>query len=158
MKKNKWNPDSKTVKRAGGSIKKREFDAVVPSLKMIGKGIMRAYLFYDSEKDRANFIMQYKNGSDEGMSAWAELYESDERTWRLSRIVFLILFIPVTIMAILVETHPYISWRWRLYSSTERRRKMFITILCTIIDFVISKLSPFIILFILFKWYKKMMV
>ena len=34
---------------------------------------------------------------------------------------------------------------------------MFITILCTIIDFVISKLSPFIILFILFKWYKKMM-
>jgi len=61
-------------------------------------------------------------------------------------------------MAILVETHPYISWRWRLYSSTERRRKMFITILCTIIDFVISKLSPFIILFILFKWYKKMMV
>lgn len=32
---------------------------------------------------------------------------------------------------------------------------MFITILCTIIDFVISKLSPFIILFILFKWYKK---
>jgi len=29
-------------------------------------------------------------------------------------------------MAILVETHPYISWRWRLYSSTERRRKMFI--------------------------------
>jgi len=24
--------------------------------------------------------MQYKNGSDEGMSAWAELYESDERT------------------------------------------------------------------------------
>lgn len=36
--------------------------------------------------------------------------------------------------------------------------KMFLTILCTIIDFVISKLSPFIILFILFKWYKKMMV
>ena len=35
---------------------------------------------------------------------------------------------------------------------------MFITILCTIIDFVISKLRPFIILFILFKWYKKMMV
>ena len=50
---------------------------MVPSLKMMGKGIMRAYLFYDSEKDRANFIMQYKN---EGMSAWAELYESDERT------------------------------------------------------------------------------
>ena len=47
---------------------------------MMGKGIMRAYLFYDSEKDRANFIMQYKNDSDEGMSAWAELYESDERT------------------------------------------------------------------------------
>ena len=40
---------------------------MVPSLKMMGKG-------------RANFIMQYKNGSDEGMSAWAELYESDERT------------------------------------------------------------------------------
>lgn len=53
---------------------------MVPSLEMMGKGIMRAYLFYDSEKDRANFIMQYKNGSDEGMSAWAELYESDERT------------------------------------------------------------------------------
>lgn len=35
--KNKWNPDSKTVKRAGGSIKKREFDAVVPSLKWWGK-------------------------------------------------------------------------------------------------------------------------
>lgn len=53
---------------------------MVPSLKMMGKGIMGAYLFYDREKDRANFIMQYKNGSDEGMSAWAELYESDERT------------------------------------------------------------------------------
>ena len=48
---------------------------MVPSLKMMGKGIMRAYLFDDSEKDRANFIMQYKNGSDEGMSACAELYD-----------------------------------------------------------------------------------
>ena len=66
----------------------------------MGKGIMRAYLFYDSEKDRANFIMQYKNGSDEGMSAWAELYESDERTRKLSRIVFSILFIPVIFFAI----------------------------------------------------------
>lgn len=75
---------------------------MVPSLKMMGKGIMRAYLFYDSEKDRANFIMQYKNGSDEGMRAWAELYESDERTRKLSRIVFSILFIPVIFFAILV--------------------------------------------------------
>lgn len=32
-----------------------------------------------------------------------------------------------------------------------------IIILCTIIDLIISKLSPFIILFILFRWYKKMM-
>ncbi len=32
---------------------------------------------------------------------------------------------------------------------------MIIIILCTIIDLIISKLSPFIILFILFRWYKK---
>lgn len=41
-----------------------------------------------SEQDCANFINQYKNSSDEGMRAWAELYKSDERTRRLSRIVF----------------------------------------------------------------------
>lgn len=40
---------------------------------------------------------------------------------------------------------------------THGDRKCFITILCTIIDLIISKLSPFIILFILFRWYKKMM-
>lgn len=31
-----------------------------------------------SEQDCANFINQYKNSSDEGMRAWAELYKSDE--------------------------------------------------------------------------------
>lgn len=55
-----------------------------------------------SAQDRVNFINQYKNSSDEGMRAWAELYESDERTRRLSRIVFSILFIPVIFFAILV--------------------------------------------------------
>ena len=28
-------------------------------------------------------------------------------------------------------------------------------ILCTIINFILSRLSPFIMLFILFRWYKK---
>lgn len=36
------------------------------------------------------------------MRAWAELYESDERIRKLSRIVFSILFIPVIFFAILV--------------------------------------------------------
>ena len=55
-----------------------------------------------STQDRVNFINQYKDSSDEGMRAWAELYESDERTRKLSRIVFSILFIPVIFFAILV--------------------------------------------------------
>ena len=55
-----------------------------------------------SAQDRVNFINQYKDSSDEGMRAWAELYESDERTRKLSRIVFSILFIPVIFFAILV--------------------------------------------------------
>ena len=48
------------------------------------------------------FINQYKNSSDEGMRAWAELYKSDERTRRWSRIVFLIVFMIVSIFAIML--------------------------------------------------------
>ncbi len=55
-----------------------------------------------SPQDRVNFIKQYKDSPDEGMRAWAELYESDKRTKRLSRIFFLILFIPLAFSAILV--------------------------------------------------------
>lgn len=54
-----------------------------------------------SEQDRINFINRYKNSSDEGMRAWAELYESEKRTKRLSKIIFLILFIPLVIFAIM---------------------------------------------------------
>ena len=60
-----------------------------------------------SEQDCANFINQYKNSSDEGMRAWAELYKSDERTRRLSRIVFLIVFMIVSIFAIMVVYYSF---------------------------------------------------
>jgi type VI protein secretion system component VasF len=53
------------------------------------------------------FINQYKNSSDEGMRAWAELYKSDERTRRLSRIVFLIVFMIVSIFAIMVVYYSF---------------------------------------------------
>ena len=53
------------------------------------------------------FINLYKNISDEGMRAWAELYKSDERTRRLSRIVFLIVFMIVSIFAIMVVYYSF---------------------------------------------------
>ena len=41
------------------------------------------------------------------MRAWAELYKSDERTRRWSRIVFLIVFMIVSIFAIMVVYYSF---------------------------------------------------